>query len=497
VKKLFIFAVALLALGFAASAFAIQAEIPADTTAAVAKGKTQITIGGDLRVRGVAANNTSDFNRHVTSDGSFGKNERMLYDYRYRLDIKAQVTPNTVGFLRFQVGEDTASGQNGVMGNPYDYDARGSIQFGDTNTNTVRLNQAWIQHSGSGLLGVPAYIKVGHQPVTVGAGVFYSHTYNNDDAIVLGVSPIKGLDLTLLTVKLAENSELAADDIDLYSLMASYQINKDWKVGIDVSLLQAQHNAGLIGDDYYLFLSPANSWPTTVYWDGKYDLWNIGLNVKGTPVPGLKLYATADFQFGELKSNEWGWQTSKDFRGYAFTFGGSYKFAPVTVALDFGYGSGDDATDANNMNSRKFKTFMTAQSNVQHYAFVYDYYTVNAAGNAAGGLQNTMFAKLSANGDVMKNLNVGGSIILLNAAKKAIGDNLTNWIAETDSRYIGTEVDATLTYQIDKGLKYFVEAGYLFAGNYWKAPVNMNQRQNLDSSVSDPWVVRHGIQLTF
>ena len=68
-KKLIIFAVALLALGFAANSFAIQAEIPADTTAAIAKGGTQITIGGDLRVRGVSAQNTRDFNKHVT-DGS-------------------------------------------------------------------------------------------------------------------------------------------------------------------------------------------------------------------------------------------------------------------------------------------------------------------------------------------------------------------------------------------------------------------------------------------
>jgi hypothetical protein len=493
VKKLFIFAVALLALGFAASAFAIQAEIPADTTAAIAKGKTQITIGGDLRVRGVAANNTSDFDRHVTSDVR-GKNERMLYDYRYRLDIKAQVTPNTIGFLRFQVGEDTAAGQNGIMGNPYDYDARGTVQFGDTNTNTVRLNQAWIQHSGSGLLGVPAYIKVGHQPVTVGAGVFYSHTYNNDDAIVLGVSPIKGLDLTLLTAKLAENSELSADDVDVYSFMVSYAINKDWKVGVDVSLLQMQHNAGQIGDDYYYFYNPVEGSGSGIM-DGKINLWNIGVNVKGTPVPGLKVYATGDFQFGDVKSYVGGkgdgFDGSADFRGYAFTFGGSYKFAPVTVALDFGYGSGQDA----NNESSKLKTFMTAQSNVQHYAFVYDYYTVNAGGNTAGGLQNTMFAKISANGDIVKNLNVGGSVILLDAAKKAFGDGITRSIRNVDNKYIGTEVDATLTYQIDKGLKYFVEAGYLFAGNYWKG-VFARTLSN-PSEVSDPWVVRHGVQLTF
>src|SRR5512135_638050 len=43
---------ALFVLSFAASAFAIHAEIPSDTQAVVAPGATQITLGGELRVRG-------------------------------------------------------------------------------------------------------------------------------------------------------------------------------------------------------------------------------------------------------------------------------------------------------------------------------------------------------------------------------------------------------------------------------------------------------------
>ena len=78
----------------------------------------------------------------------------------------------------------------------------------------------------------------------------------------------------------------------------------------------------------------------------------------------------------------------------------------------------------------------------------------------------------------MKGLNIGGSVTLLNAAKRAWGGgNLgVTGGATTSSRYIGTEIDATLTYQIDKGLKYFVEAGYLFAGNFWKGPADMAHR---------------------
>src|SRR4030042_2228903 len=50
----------LFVLSFAASAFAIHAEIPSETQAAVAKGSTQITLGGEIRVRGWYRDNISD-----------------------------------------------------------------------------------------------------------------------------------------------------------------------------------------------------------------------------------------------------------------------------------------------------------------------------------------------------------------------------------------------------------------------------------------------------
>jgi hypothetical protein len=460
-------------LGFAVSAFALPAEIPADTTAAIAKGGTQVTIGGELRVRGSTRQNMSDYNKYVSngvitpSNGnSIGKSEHMLYDSRYRLSVEAKVTPNTIGFIQLEAADTTNTGENSTWGasGTTQRTYGGSFRYGDQKQNEMRVLQAWIQHSGSGLLGIPAYIKIGHQMIQVGAGVFYSHTLQGDDAIVLGISPIKGLDLTALTVKLQENKNLSADDQDLYSFIASYQINKDIAIGIDVSYLDSQ---------------TGSVWST-----GWSHLWNIGFNAKAN-IQGFKLYGTADFQTGRDNVRPF-W----NYRGYAFTAGAAYTFAPVTIALDLGYGSGDgNSTDLKNT------TFFTSQSDVVHYTFVYDYMTVNAAGNQAGGLQNTLFAKLGANADVVKNLNLAGSITLLSAAKKAYGagDPLSVGGSATSSKYIGTEIDSTLTYQIDKGLKYFVEAGYLFAGNYWKVPV----MGTAAAKISDPWAVRHGIQLNF
>jgi|GEM_PF-4053680 len=69
-KKMILVSIALCALGFAANSLAAPAEIPTESTAATAKGNTKITIGGELRVRGVVQNNTGDFNGNSSNSNS-------------------------------------------------------------------------------------------------------------------------------------------------------------------------------------------------------------------------------------------------------------------------------------------------------------------------------------------------------------------------------------------------------------------------------------------
>ena len=97
-KYLVIALAALFVLGFAASSFAIHAEIPAETQAVVAQSATQITIGGEIRVRGLYQENTQDFNSKATS--SLNNGDAAKYDERVRLQIEAKVTPNTTGLIQ-------------------------------------------------------------------------------------------------------------------------------------------------------------------------------------------------------------------------------------------------------------------------------------------------------------------------------------------------------------------------------------------------------------
>jgi hypothetical protein len=466
VKKIFFLAIILL-LGYTGVSYAVQAEIPADSTAAVAKSSTQVTIGGEVRFRFTNYQNINDFNRHVTTPGTnyLGGSERMVGETRIRLGVEAKVSPNTVGFLMLESGGASGAAENTFWGSGGVKKNGGSFRFGDTKGDAFRVLQAWIQHSGSGLLGVPAYIKIGHQPIVIGNGVFYRHNYLNDDAIVLGVSPLKGLDITALTVKLQENGDLAADDQDLYSAIITYAFNKDISLGADVSFLDSQRG--------------------TVIPNGWSHLWNVGFNAKAK-FGDFMLKGELDFQTGgdNWPGAQW------DYNGYAAMLGVSYKFAPAVISLEFGYTSGD------NKNDNKVSTFLTSQGHAPYMTLVYEHLTSNAAGNFAGALQNTMILKLSGNVDVMKDLNIAPAISVLQAARRSFGAGTPSALVSnnggtpTTSRNIGTEIDIVYTYKVDKGLTWYLETGYLFAGNYWKA-------LTANGKVSDPWMTRMGLMLNF
>ena len=54
------FSIGLILLSFAVKSFALQAEIPTDTKAVIAKKDPQITIGGEIRLSGWHINNAGD-----------------------------------------------------------------------------------------------------------------------------------------------------------------------------------------------------------------------------------------------------------------------------------------------------------------------------------------------------------------------------------------------------------------------------------------------------
>ncbi len=441
----------LFVLGFAATAFAIHAEIPSETQAVIAKGATQITLGGEIRVRGEFKQNINDFNSDKVDRES-------AWDQRVRFSVEAKVTPNTIGFIQIESGN--ADNNDNVTWGKYEADgATGLYNVGNAKHGDMRILQAWIQHSGSGLLGVPALLKVGHMPITLGYGLFLDHSKFGDDALLLGVDPIKNMHLIGASIKFKEGDVKFNDDSTAYALIFAYDFDKNSSMGFDATYV-----------DHQKFGSP-----------GDLHLWNFGLRGNAN-IAGLGLKADVEMQTGKVADMA----TELKFSGFAATAGLSYKLAPVTLSVDFAYGSGDDKAD------NKIKTFITSLGKDQHYTYVYEYRSPTAGTTGvSGGLSNTWYIKAGGNADVTKDVNVDLGVYFLQAVKKYYGDpQLATTATTPPSKSIGTEVDARITYKIDRNLKYWVEGGYLFAGNYWKVVTG-------GTSPDDAYAIRHGIMLSF
>lgn len=396
---------AIFVLSFAASAFAIHAEIPSETQAVVAKGATQITIDGELRTRGWYLNNIAE-DRSPADVGSSA-----FYDQRIRLAIDAKVSPNVEGYVQLEsnVGD------------------KDTYTWGNFNSKPTSLGilQAWILYSGQGLFGFPSGVKVGHMPLYLGEKEFFDHSKFGDDAIVFFMLPTKELEIDLLTVKFSENfSGIGStlfdntNDLDGYVGIVTYKLDPKNTLGINYTYLNCS--------------------------DAQFSHQNLGVMAAGN-IGGFGYDFTGDYQFGEAGNS--------DFKGYALQLGLSYMLDPVNLRAKFAYGSGDDnPTDGEN---KQFTNYLGAD---QHYSLIYDYNLITTAGARFTGLANTTYFNLGADFQATKDVKIGldGYYIRANKTQADV------------SKTAGWEIDGKVSYSIAKNLTYVFEAGYFATGDFYK-----------------------------
>ncbi len=482
----------LFVLGLTTSAFAIHAEIPSETQAVVAKGATQITLGGSIRARGEIRE--IDFNDDTT------KLSHM--DLRVRLSVAAKVTENTTGLVEIQSSADSGSADFSVSGHvagtPFSLSGtvpgvplaatnenqnwganstgNGLLPRGNAMGSGVRILQAWLQYA-PGMWGV----KVGHMPLKVGNGIFLHHTYFSDDAIVVFANPTKETHISAIYAKWREGGAGTNDDTNAYIGIGSYSTDM-FSIGADVTYVDDQDFRGPTGT--------VNA-----------HLVNIGLR-GDVKVAGLTLRGDAAFQTGEIDKGAGTLTIGNascagtgdcDFKGYGIIVGADYKLGPAKLTAEFAYGSGDDnATDSD------IDMFITTKGAFQKsYTYVYDYRLAGASGAGWAGIANTTYVKVGASSKLTKALSGMVDVYWLKATEKFIHPNRTHSVtgAPTGPRDddLGWEIDGKITYSIDRNLKYWVEGGFLIAGEAFDRYSDAGVKTEADNA----YAVRHGIQLAF
>ena len=150
-------------LSFTVTAFAIHEEMPAPVDQAiVAKGPTQITLGGKIIERGWFFDNVDGISPTSTPS-------QALYTTNIYLTVDAKVSDNLRAFLELETSNKESNNSGVFYWGTYD----------TKNDMELKFRQAWIQYTGSGLLGAPAGIKIGHMPIVLGEKIFLNKVWKD------------------------------------------------------------------------------------------------------------------------------------------------------------------------------------------------------------------------------------------------------------------------------------------------------------------------------
>lgn len=440
---------------FTVSAFALhQSKAGEYTPSLVKSGKSQITIDGEIRIRGDYKNNTSDFKDKGASDNS------QTYDQRVRLGVKGNVSANTFGVVELETGENTS--------------ARGASNYAwgsgtDKKRDALYIRQAYIAHQ-TNALGTPAGFKAGHLVVRVGNGLFFDHSSYGDDGFVLWVSAGPG-EVSFTNLKASEGTTTKNDDVEFYVLGYEAPLS-GVNLSADLTYVRSHSNA----------LTVTHPDTITKAYDEGEKFYNLGLRADAD-LKVVKVKADVEFQTGEAKDAT---TTPKQYKssGFATQLGVEANAGPVTIRGGAAYGSGDDVHSYNK--DEGFRTYLTDN---QYYTFVYGYSVKGASGTTHTGLENTMFANVGVTAKPMADLKVSVDGYYLKAVRPVALMGATK-----RDKDLGYELDGKVEYQIDSNLAYYIEAGYLVAGDAYNR-YDTGLAKNVDAD--NAYRVRHGLLLKF
>lgn len=390
-------------------------------------------------------------------DGAFPHTENdAFWDGRVRIHLNAYVTDNTMGRVQLESGSSDATdtyrwGCDGAHDNSGVYSGGGNCKKGE-----LRILEAWIQHE---FTSAPLGFKVGHMPIILGRGLFVNHTRFGDDALDVYMKPADNITIDLVDIKHSEGVTSNADDeTDSYSAIVNFSSDMI-NIGGDFTWLRDKDFLGF---------------------DEGADLYNLG--VRGdVNIDMAKIYADVEFQFGSAKDDTLDIDLS--FGGWAVVAGADAKLGEVGLNAEFGMGSGLDedkfVDDFLTDGDANFDMFVTSQSAIKKFTYVYDYRMMTAALDTNTGIANTTYVKIGADANVTPDMKAGADVYWLRATQDVLKENNLGW-----------EVDGNLAYNIDKNLQYFVEGGVLFTGDFY-------DKFDEEGDADNAYVVRHGIQLSF
>ena len=448
-----------------------------------------VTVGGSAEIRydlwkNIELNNAAD-----------NFQSQNFFDERVLVNVDAKVTQGLEGFVEFDTDNQNWGRATGLGDVPSYLNNEPSLEYDGVNNlrlGTIAIRQAWINAM---VPGIPVGVKIGHQPLALGHGIWLDTSRYGSDAILAYAKPMPALLVAGAYVQMSQSTpsnpawygatsrlsralsntpagndyfsnDSLKNDAKAYAALANYTWMPNNTVGMNFTYVRDNNSLGGSGSDNGI-------WAT-----------NVGIPVDGTiGMVNYKgefdwLYTHTKNMFGATKTEAY------TESGFAAMLGANANVTKmVNVGMEAAYGTGNSAYDPQifyNPGSADTRSLTTTKHMDHAYYTPYDSTSYNYAflyndkigqgplgsGGGAGfgdgyggfGLANTGYIKVSASVAPTDRLKAGLDFLYLRASEAMLPGQ---------SRDLGWELDGHADYKLYDNLTLNLTGGVFDPGAWY------------------------------
>ncbi len=437
----------------------------------------EVTVGGSAEIRYDLWKNINLNSGASTSDTT------NFFDERVLVNVDAKVTQGLEGFVEFDTDNFNWGQTNDGNGSniPTYLNNRKAV-------GNIGIRQAWINAM---VPGIPVGVKIGHQPLALGHGIWLDTSRYGSDAILVYSKPMPALLVAGAYVQMSQNGpttpansgafnrlgvlvtptlDLTKDNtnvhsgVDAYAALANYTWMPNNTVGINATYVR--DNGSLSN----ALASDKRIWAT-----------NLGVVADGA-IANINYKGEFDWLHTNME-NIFGTE-AYTVNGFAAMLGANTNLAKmVNIGAEMAYGTGNSAYDPQIFYNpgQADGIALTETKHVDHayytpydstsynYAFLYnDKIGQGPLGSGGGfgfgdgyggiGLANTGYIKISASVTPTDRLKAGLDFLYLRASESMLPGQ---------SRDLGWELDGNVGYKLYDNLSLNVTGGVFDPGAWY------------------------------
>jgi hypothetical protein len=404
--------------------------------------------------------------RAFTVDGFSGDKNDESRDYS-AVDSRANI------WFNFEINSET-NWYNEVEINYIWGDEENGGGIGTDGTNYLRWKHSYLDLDHDITDDIDTHFRIGLQPYTLARGFLFDDDFAG--LVATYTTPDGSMKFPLVWMKVFEGGTLSGseDYEDAQNILEEYDVDF---VGLAPELKFMDEALTVKPLAFYLTSSQAEG-AEALTGNADIDVWFVGLELDYT-IDETNLWALGVYEFGEAEIVTSG--DKLDVDAYLLAAGLTQGLGDFTLYATAFYATGDDDSDDDDET-----TFFVpyGQSFTWSEIMGEGIFDAYGASNAAPGtgINNVAAAGVGLSYPLSDKWKVRGDVWYAQLVENEV----------TDDKYLGTEVNLRLDYQVNDDVTLTAVGAYLFAGD----ATNYNYADDVKASDdADPWEV--GLQLTF